>query len=232
MAKKTEEIVPGPRRSSYIAPDSLSNVRVEDSEQAQGVANAETLRTIAEAREAQMETLREQLAEAQRLADARLEIITHMSTELAEAQETLTELKKAPRGVEAEAYEYVEHGKESPDAGESYVVVQVDTVEDSGRIKVYVNDGVVYDGNPEVAEDAEETPAPSHATAFFRTVEEHLDTHGRGPQEVLQKLMRLSSIERVVYLTSLDRVADAMQQNTDNLRDLYRRSQAALAIIE
>ena len=232
MAKKTEEIVPGPRRSSYIAPDSLSNVRVEDSEQAQGVANAETLRTIAEAREAQMETLREQLAEAQRLADARLEIITHMSTELAEAQETLTELKKAPRGVEVEAYEYVEHGKESPDAGESYVVVQVDTVEDSGRIKVYVNDGVVYDGNPEVEEDAEETLALTHAAAFFRTVEEHLDTHGRGPQEVLQKLMRLSSIERVVYLTSLDRVADAMQQNTDNLRDLYRRSQAALAVIE
>ncbi len=232
MAKKTEETIPGPRRSTYVEPNSLSNMRIEDTEKAQGVANAETLRTIAEAREAQMETLREQLAEAQRLAKARLDIITHMSNELAEAQEALTELKKAPRGVEVEAYEYVEHGKESPDAGESYVVVQVDTVEDSGRIKVYVNDGVVYDGNPEVEEDAEETLSPTHASAFFRTVEEHLDTHGRGPQEVLQKLMRLSSIERVVYLTSLDRVADAMQQNTDNLRDLYRRSQAALAVIE
>ena len=232
MAKKTEEIIPGPRRSSYIAPDSLSNMRVEDSEQAQGVANAETLRIIAETREAQIEALRAALDEAQRLAEARLDIITHMSTELAETQETLTELKKAPRGVEVEAYEYVEHDKESADAGESYVVVQIDAPADAGRIKVYVNDGVVYDGNPEVEEDAEETLAPTHAAAFFRTVEEHLDTHGRGPQEVLQKLMRLSSIERVVYLTSLDRIADAMQQNTDNLRDLYRRSQAALAIIE
>lgn len=231
MAKKTEETIPGPRRSTYVEPNSLSNMRIEDTEKAQGVANAETLRTIAEAREAQMETLREQLAEAQRLADARLEIITHMSTELAEAQGALTELKKAPRGVEVEAYEYVEHDKESADAGESYVVVQIDAPADAGRIKVYVNDGVVYDGNPE-SEDSEESLAPTHAAAFFRTVEEHLDTHGRGPQEVLQKLMRLSSIERVVYLTSLDRVADAMQQNTDNLRDLYRRSQAALAVIE
>ncbi len=231
MAKKTEETTSGPRRSTYVEPNSLSNMRIEDTEKAQGVANAETLRTIAEAREAQMETLREQLAEAQRLAKARLDIITHMSNELAEAQEALTELKKAPRGVEVEAYEYVDHDKEAADAGESYIVVQIDAPADAGRIKVYVNDGVVYDGNPE-SEDSEESPAPTHAAAFFRTVEEHLDTHGRGPQEVLQKLMRLSSIERVVYLTSLDRVANAMQQTTDNLRDLYRRSQAALAVIE
>lgn len=53
-----------------------------------------------------------------------------------------------PEGIEEiGAYDYSNDEPGYEDRG--YKVVQIDT-DNPGRIRVYVNDGVIYDGNPEV----------------------------------------------------------------------------------
>lgn len=58
-----------------------------------------------------------------------------------------------PEGVEEiGAYDYKnDEDPEYPDHG--YTVVQIDTAENPGRMRVYINDGCIYDGDPETGEE-------------------------------------------------------------------------------
>lgn len=77
-------------------------------------------------------------------------------------------------------------------------------------------------------ENTEDTPADS----FFANVARYLEVHGNGPQQILHEVQRRGPVERASYFASIDRVADAMQQNTDNLRDLAHRSRVAAQMVE
>lgn len=71
---------------------------------------------------------------------------------LAEKEDSQTQQPPLPAGIEEiGAYDYTPDGVPAhPDyEDDGYKVVQIDTAMDVGRIRVYVNDGVVYDGDPE-----------------------------------------------------------------------------------
>ena len=87
---------------------------------------------------------------------------------------------------------------------------------------------LAYEEEEIVQENAEDTPADS----FFANVARYLEVHGNGPQQILHEVQRRSTIDRASYFASIDRVADAMQQNTDNLRDLAQRSRIAAQMVE
>jgi hypothetical protein len=221
MTKKTEE-APIARRASYIdantgqqtPPDTPTTELPE-------VGSAELQQIVAETRATMTADLQAKLDEAEAIIRQKREIIDNMSVELAELHEAITELKRTPRGVDSEVYEYT-----NDETGESYVVVQVDTEEGSGRIKVYVNDGMVYDGDPEQPESKADE-ADARAMSFFTQVEKHLSTYDAGAQAVLAEVQRRTPIERAGYIKSLERVADVMQESTDRLRDMHHRSQIA-----
>lgn len=86
------------------------------------------------------------------MTDALAEEIVAYGTRTALA--ALTDADRAPRAdlpegiLEIGAYDYSGDGSSYEDSG--YKVVQIDT-ENPGRIRVYVNDGVVYDADPEEA---------------------------------------------------------------------------------
>ena len=221
MAKKTEE-APITRRSSYIDVNTGQQTpQPTPTTEMPEVGNAELQQIVAETRAAMTADLQAKLDEAEAIIRQKQEAIDAISLELAELHEATAELKRAPRGVDSEVYEYT-----NDETGESYVVVQVDTEEGSGRIKVYVNDGMVYDGDPEQPESkADEADAP--AMSFFTQVEKHLSTYDAGAQAVLAEVQRRTPIERAGYIKSLERVADVMQESTDRLRDMHHRSQIA-----
>lgn len=221
MAKKTEE-APIARRSSYIDVNTGQQTpQPTPTTELPEVGNAELQQIVAETRAAMTADLQAKLDEAEAIIRQKREIIDNMSVELAELHEAITELKRTPRGVDSEVYEYT-----NDETGESYVVVQVDTEEGSGRIKVYVNDGMVYDGDPEQPESKADE-ADARAMSFFTQVEKHLSTYDAGAQAVLAEVQRRTPIERAGYIKSLERVADVMQESTDRLRDMHHRSQIA-----
>ena len=221
MAKKTEE-APIARRSSYIdANTGQQTPQPTPTTELPEVGSAELQQIVAETRAAMTADLQAKLDEAEAIIRQKREIIDNMSVELAELHEAITELKRTPRGVDSEVYEYT-----NDETGESYVVVQVDTEEGSGRIKVYVNDGMVYDGDPEQPESKADE-ADARAMSFFTQVEKHLSTYDAGAQAVLAEVQRRTPIERAGYIKSLERVADVMQESTDRLRDMHHRSQIA-----
>ena len=221
MAKKTEE-APIARRSSYIDVNTGQQTpQPTPTTELPEVGNAELQQTVAETRAAMTADLQARLDEAEAIIRQKQEAIDAISLELAELHEATAELKRTPRGVDSEVYEYI-----NDETGESYVVMQVDTEEGSGRIKVYVNDGMIYDGDPEQPESkADETDA--RAMSFFTQVEKHLSTYDAGAQAVLAEVQRRTPIERAGYIKSLERVADVMQESTDRLRDMHHRSQIA-----
>lgn len=96
---KTEE-TPIVRRSTYVEPETPEEqylAALPDPE-----PSAELKRIIDETRSAQVEELREQLAEAQDLARARLEIIENISEELAKTQQALEDLKTEAEETDGE----------------------------------------------------------------------------------------------------------------------------------
>ncbi len=219
MAKKTEE-APIARRSTYIDVNSGEEV----SETAPVIMPTEELRqAIAEARAEQVADLQAKLDEAEAIIRQKQKIIDSISLELGEANAAITELKRTPRGVDSEVYEYT-----NDETGESYVIVQVDTEAGSGRIKVYVNDGTVYDGDPEQPEseavtDTEEAPT----AAFVRILDEHLSTHSSGPTAILNQMERRGPVERAGYLASLERLAIMTREKAEQLDDLRLKSEIA-----
>lgn len=223
MTQKTTTLeTPVLRRSTYIDVNTGETTMTTE-------PTEELKQTIAEAREAQAAEFRARISELedqvqhyQNLADTRGKELEEMHLAITELK---AEPKKAPRGVEVEAYEYEE---------DDLVIVQIDTAEDTGKIRVYVNDGVIYEGDPEaVEEDAEaEVEADDQAAGFFRIVEQRLRTHGNGPGAILDEVQHRKHIERVTYLAHLDHLAEVMQQNTDNLRDLATRSRIAAQMVE
>jgi len=221
MAKKTEE-APIARRSSYIDVNTGQQTpQPTPTTELPEVGSAELQQIVAETRAAMAADLQARLDEAEAIIRQKQEAIDAISLELAELHEATVELKRAPRGVDSEAYEYT-----NDETGESYVVVQVDTDAGSGRIKVYVNDGTVYDGDPEQPE-SEAVTDDARAMSFFTQVEKHLSTYDAGAQAVLAEVQRRTPIERAGYIKSLERVADVMQESTDRLRDMHHRSQIA-----
>lgn len=80
-----------------------------------------------------------------------------------------------------------------------------------------------------IALKSEETvkDTSEHATHFFDVVERHLATHGKGAQAILAEIERRGPVEQATYIASIDRIAEAMQQNTVNLYDLASRSRTA-----
>ena len=221
MAKKTEE-APIARRSSYIDVNTGQQTpQPTPTTELPEVGSAELQQIVAETRAAMTADLQARLDEAEAIIRQKQEAIDAISLELAELHEATAELKRTPRGVDSEVYEYT-----NDETGESYVVVQVDTEEGSGRIKVYVNDGMVYDGDPEQPESKADE-AGARAMSFFTQVEKHLSTYDAGAQAVLAEVQRRTPIERAGYIKSLERVADVMQESTDRLRDMHHRSQIA-----
>lgn len=221
MAKKTEE-APIARRSNYIDVNTGQQTpQPTPTTELPEVGSAELQQIVAETRAAMTADLQARLDEAEAIIRQKQEAIDSISLELGAANAAITELKRAPRGVDSEVYEYT-----NDETGESYVVVQVDTEEGSGRIKVYVNDGMVYDGDPEQPESKADE-ADARAMSFFTQVEKHLSTYDAGAQAVLAEVQRRTPIERAGYIKSLERVADVMQESTDRLRDMHHRSQIA-----
>ena len=221
MAKKTEE-APIARRSSYIDVNTGQQTpQPTPTTELPEVGSAELQQIVAETRAAMTADLQAKLDEAEAIIRQKREIIDNMSVELAELHEAITELKRTPRGVDSEVYEYT-----NDETGESYVVVQVDTEEGSGRIKVYINDDIVYDDNPKQPKSKTDE-ADARAMSFFTQVEKHLSTYDAGAQAVLAEVQRRTPIERAGYIKSLERVADVMQESTDRLRDMHHRSQIA-----
>ena len=225
MAKKTEE-APIARRSSYIDVNTGQQTpQPTPTTELPEVGSAELQQIVAETRAAMTADLQTRLDEAEAIIRQKQEIIDSMSVELAELHEAITELHETPNGVDTQVYNYVPEGS---DGGEDtgYTVVQIDTESSTGKIRVYVNDGVVYDGDPEQPESkADETDA--RAMSFFTQVEKHLSTYDAGAQAVLAEVQRRTPIERAGYIKSLERVADVMQESTDRLRDMHHRSQIA-----
>lgn len=221
MTKKTEE-APIARRSSYIdVSTGQQTPQPTPTTELPEVGSAELQQIVAETRAAMTADLQARLDEAEATIRKKQEAIDAISLELAELHEATAELKRAPRGVDSEVYEYT-----NDETGESYVVVEIDTEEGSGRIKVYVNDGMIYDGDPEQPESKADK-ADARAMSFFTQVEKHLSTYDAGAQAVLAEVQRRTPIERAGYIKSLERVADVMQESTDRLRDMHHRSQIA-----
>ena len=221
MTKKTEE-APIARRSSYIdVSTGQQTPQPTPTTELPEVGSAELQQIVSETRAAMTADLQARLDEAEATIRKKQEAIDAISLELAELHEATAELKRAPRGVDSEVYEYT-----NDETGESYVVVEIDTEEGSGRIKVYVNDGMIYDGDPEQPESKADK-ADARAMSFFTQVEKHLSTYDAGAQAVLAEVQRRTPIERAGYIKSLERVADVMQESTDRLRDMHHRSQIA-----
>lgn len=221
MTKKTEE-TPIMHRSSYIDVNTgQQTTQPVPTTETPEVGSPELRQTIAEARAAQVADLQAELEAAHRLLEAKQEAINAISLELEAANAAITELKRAPRGVDSEVYEYT-----NDETGESYVVVQIDTEEGSGRIKVYVNDGSIYDGDPEQPESGPDTEEAPTAT-FVRILDEHLSTHSGGPTAILSQMERRGPVERAGYLASLERLAAVTREKSEQLDDLRRKSEIA-----
>ena len=205
-----------PRRSTYI--DTTEIPVQEESPQP-----SEALRqTIAEARQAQVTDLTNKLEESEKLSKQRLEVIDNMSRELAELQETVAELKKTPRGVDTDVYEY-----RSDDGKESYIVVQIDTADETGNMRVYLNDGVIFEGDPEMAEkdeDIETDQENAEPAAPLETFADHLERFVRvadaGPAEVVRQLDGRNPMERAAFIASARRFAAEMRTQTSKLEKL------------
>lgn len=56
--------------------------------------------------------------------------------------------QRAELSLSLGVYDY-QHSQLEQEEDADYKVVQIDTEPDVGRIRVYVNDGLVYDGDPE-----------------------------------------------------------------------------------
>ena len=87
--------------------------------------------------------------------------------------------------------------------------------------------GVDMDGNDIEAAVTEPSAEEDTEHDFFALVRQHLHTHGMGPQAILRAVEGRGHVERAAYIASLDSIADSMQLNTDNLRDLAQRSRVA-----
>ena len=52
------------------------------------------------------------------------------------------------------AYDHHPHDEDTPcDRSDAILIVQIDTAESIGRMRVYVNDGRIYDGDPETGDE-------------------------------------------------------------------------------
>lgn len=221
MTKNTEE-TPIMHRSSYIDVNTGQQMtQPVPTTETPEVGSPELRQTIAEARAAMTADLQAKLDEAEAIIRQKQEIIDTISLELAAANDAAAELKRAPRGVGSEVYKFV-----NDETGESYVVVQIDTEEGSGRIKVYVNDGSIYDGDPEQPESGPDTEEAPTAT-FVRILDEHLSTHNAGPGAILSQMERRGPVERAGYLASLERLAAVTREKSEQLDDLRRKSEIA-----
>ena len=221
MTKKTEE-APIMHRSSYIDVNTGQQTTPHTpTTETPEVGSPELRQTIAEARAVMTADLQARLDEAEAIIRQKQKIIDTISLELAAANDAAAELKRAPRGVSSEVYEFVNN-----ETGESYVVVQIDTEEGSGRIKVYVNDGSIYDGDPEQPESGPDTEEAPTAT-FVRILDEHLSTHNAGPGAILSQMERRGPVERAGYLASLERLAAVTREKSEQLDDLRRKSEIA-----
>lgn len=221
MTKKTEE-TPIMHRSSYIDVNTgQQTTQPVPTTETSEVGSPELRQTIAETRAAMTADLQAKLDKAEAIIRQKQEIIDSISLELGAANAAITELKRAPRGVDSEVYEYT-----NDETGESYVVVQVDTEAGSGRIRVYVNDGTVYDGDPEQPESGPDTEEAPTAT-FVRILDEHLSTHSAGPTAILSQMERRGPVERAGYLASLERLAAVTREKSEQLDDLRRKSEIA-----
>ena len=222
MAKKTEE-APIARRSSYIdvntgqqTPQSTPTTELLE------VGSVELQQIVAETRAAMAADLQARLDEAEAMLRARQEIIDNMAVELAEMQDAMTELKKAPNGVDVEAYESNENS-DLPRA----TVVQIDTVAGSGNLRIYLNDGMIYNGDPEQPETKSANTEEAPMTTFVRILDEHLSTHSSGPSAILNQMERRGPVERAGYLASLERLATMTREKADQLDDLRVKSEIA-----
>ena len=216
MSKKTEE-TPIIRRSTYID----ANTSLDSAEPAEA---SESLRqTIAEARAAQVADLQAKLEAAEQTIRQKQEIIDSISLELSAVNDAITELKRAPNGVEAEVYESDEDS-DLPKA----TIVQIDTTADSGNLRVYLNDDTIYDGDPEQpATEQVENAEDAHTAAFVRILDEHLSTHSSGPTAILNQMERRGPVERAGYLASLERLATMTREKAEQLDDLRLKSELA-----
>lgn len=223
MAKKTEE-APIARRSSYIDVNTGQQTpQPTPTTELPEVGSAELQQIVAETRAALTADLQARLDFAEHSVAAKQEIIDNMAVELAELQDAITELKKAPNGVEAEVYESDEDS-DLPKA----TIVQIDTTSGSGNLRIYLNDGVIYDGDPEQPEseavtDTEEAPT----TAFVRILDEHLSTYSSGPTAILNQMERRGPVERAGYLASLERLTAMTREKAEQLDDLRLKSEIA-----
>ena len=223
MAKKTEE-APIARRSSYIDVNTGQQTpQPTPTTELPEVGSAELQQIVAETRAAMAADLQARLDEAEAIIRQKQEAIDAISLELAELHEATAELKRAPRGVEAEVYESDEDS-DLPKA----TIVQIDTEAGSGNLRVYLNDGMIYDGDPEQpvteqVENAEEAPTAT----FVRILDEHLSTHSSGPTAILNQMERRGPVERAGYLASLERLATMTREKAEQLDDLRLKSEIA-----
>lgn len=219
MSKKIDD-GPAVTRSTFI--DTNSGQATPEP-----VASEELKATIAETRAAQAAELREEI-----------EGLRQQVAELIEANGTLR--------AEAEAEPYCRDIQVDAAVSEddNATVVHVDTGSTTGLLRIYLNDGLIWDGDPETEEnrvgrtvdtdgndlEADVTEPSAEEAAerdFCDLVRQHLHTHGMGPQAILRAVEGYGHVERAAYIASLDSIADSMQLNTDNLRDLAQRSRVA-----
>lgn len=215
MGKNTEE-TPGPRRATYIDANTGQESGIDLDQ------------TIAQARAAQVEELQAKLGEAEATIAQKQEIIDSMAVEISELQVAFAERGDYPHGIELGAYAYADDETE-----DAYTVVQIDTIPETGRVRVYINDGVIYDDDPENegAEEPVTEESEPREVRFFNLVARHLAVHDAGTVAIVNEVERRSHVDRAAYIASLERITEAMQQNTDNLRDLTNRSRSSQLII-
>lgn len=221
MSKKIDD-GPAVTRSTFI--DANSGQATPEP-----VASEELKATIAETRAAQAAELREEI-----------EGLRQQVAELIEANGTLrAEAETYCRDIQVDA---------AVSEDDNATVVHVDTGSTTGLLRIYLNDGLIWDGNPETEENrvgrtvdtdgndieaAVTEPSAEEAAEhdFFALVRQHLHTHGMGPQAILRAVEGRGHVERAAYIASLDSIADSMQLNTDNLRDLAQRSRVAERLV-
>lgn len=223
-----------PRRTTYI------DANTGTAETAP-LATDPLQQTIAEARAAQVAELKSQVEEyrekyeAERLiAEKAHEALKTVQVELAEAKDALEAFTASTDNYEVTSYASEDDGA---------TVIEIDTDAEIGALRVYLNDGLIWEGNPEIEEyrvtaktvpeeGAKKGVAEEHpAGSFFRSVSALLEVHGNGPQAVLSQMESRTRSERALYFAQLDSVLEAMQRNVENLTDLRGQAQLAEAML-
>lgn len=140
--------------------------------------------------------------------------IAELKKELAATQKALAEALTPPAdGVTLTSYL-------SESTGIS--VIEIDTHEVE-RVKVYLNEGVLFDGNPEVFADRDEPASPGLAAigeaeepegpplnGFFVDLNVWLMRSSSGPHAVLDEVGRRDEIERATYIAEVRRARETL----------------------